>query len=241
VVKWIRDTTGRFPQRPHYASDELDQECENFITSFLKARHGAAQYPIETDDLAVLLEQETQELDLYADLSGEGEDVQGVTDFYPGAKPRVRIAKELSEASFRENRLRTTLTHELGHVKFHSFMWAMLGMQLSTGALREASPRCKRECILDAPRYDWMEWQAAYASGALLMPVSRLRQIVEQARVEMGAWSEISARTDVGGRLIKVVQDEFRVSADAARVRLAKRGYVVDRDAMPSLFDTNTS
>jgi hypothetical protein len=236
MVRWVRDTTGRFPQRPHYASSELDQECEVFVTSFLKARHGVVQYPIETDDLTVLLERETEELDLYADLSAEGDDVQGVTDFYPSGRPRVRIARELTEVESRENRLRTTLTHELGHVKFHSFMWAMLGMQLSTENLREVSPRCKRESILNAPTYDWMEWQAAYASGALLMPASRLRQVVEEARQEMDVWGEISARTDVGGRFIKIVQHEFRVSADAARVRLIKRGYMIDRNSAPSLF-----
>ncbi len=51
--------------------------------------------------------------------------MEGVTDFCPGEKPTVRIAHQLSEEPRRENRLRTTLTHEYGHVKFHAFLWAV--------------------------------------------------------------------------------------------------------------------
>src|SRR5437773_1779928 len=39
-MKWVTDTTGRFPRRPHYLPDELDAECEHIISSFLKDRHG---------------------------------------------------------------------------------------------------------------------------------------------------------------------------------------------------------
>ena len=38
--------------------------------------------------------------------------------------------------------------------------------------------QCKREKILNANRSDWMEWQAVYASGALLMPIGALRETV---------------------------------------------------------------
>src|SRR5215469_1392515 len=35
-------------------------------------------------------------LNLYCDLTGEGDEVHGVTEFFPGEKPQVSIARELS-------------------------------------------------------------------------------------------------------------------------------------------------
>jgi len=70
MVKYIPDRTGRFSQRPHYEPKELDRECENIIAGFLKERHGAAKYPVSTDDLTVLVERDTESLDQFADLSG---------------------------------------------------------------------------------------------------------------------------------------------------------------------------
>src|SRR4029077_10110301 len=84
MVKWFPDRTGRFSQRPHFEPKELDRECENIIAGFLKARHGAAKYPVSTDDLTVLIERDT-------DLSGYGRNVEGLTHFQPGRKPRVKI------------------------------------------------------------------------------------------------------------------------------------------------------
>lgn len=34
-MKWVRDKTGRFPQRPHYLPAEIDDECERQIRAFL--------------------------------------------------------------------------------------------------------------------------------------------------------------------------------------------------------------
>ncbi len=80
-------------------------------------------YPVETEALKTLIERDAEDLDVYADLSAYGHDVEGVTEFRPGSKPAVKIAAELTEDSKRENRLRTTLTHEYGHVRFHSYLF----------------------------------------------------------------------------------------------------------------------
>jgi hypothetical protein len=111
--------TNAFGRRPHYKPEELDRECEAIINGFLKGLYGEARYPVKTDDLTKLIERDAETLDLYADLSGYGMDVEAVTEFNPGRKPRVFIAAALSEPS-KENRLRTTLTHEYGHVHFHA-------------------------------------------------------------------------------------------------------------------------
>jgi hypothetical protein len=96
-MKWIRDATGRFRQRPFYSDEELDAECEIFAASLLRSRHGALQFPLSTDDLTVLIEREVDELELYADLSREGSAVEGVTEFRAARKPRVLISKHLSK------------------------------------------------------------------------------------------------------------------------------------------------
>ena len=114
-MRYVRDQTGRFGERPHYEPDELDVMFEDVVIGFLKGQHGKVEFPITTNDLTVLIEQDTDDLDPYADLSGYGETVEGVTEFLPGRKPRVRIARDLAEAGYRENRYRTTLTHKYGH------------------------------------------------------------------------------------------------------------------------------
>jgi hypothetical protein len=123
MVTYVRDLTGRFQQRPHYKPEELDRECESVITGFLKGLYGVARYPVDTEDLKTLIERDAEDLDVYADLSIYGPDVEGVTEFKPGRKPAVKIASVLTEDERRENRLRTTLTHEWGHVHFHAYLW----------------------------------------------------------------------------------------------------------------------
>ena len=96
-MKLVRDLTGRFRERPHYELDELEEECEQTAFTFLEERYGQVLIPIPTNALIVLVEQYTEDLDLFADLSGEGANVQGVTEFFTSGKPRVRIARELSK------------------------------------------------------------------------------------------------------------------------------------------------
>jgi hypothetical protein len=51
---------------------------------------------VPTEALTILIERDAADLDLYADLSGEGADVQGVTELAAGARPSVKIARELT-------------------------------------------------------------------------------------------------------------------------------------------------
>jgi hypothetical protein len=114
-VKLILDGTGRFPARPHYEIDELAEKSERLITSFLERRYGQIVIPVPTDALRVLIKREAAKL-LHADLSREGEEVHGITEFFPGRRPLVTIARELSVQPWRAHRERTMLTHEFGHV-----------------------------------------------------------------------------------------------------------------------------
>jgi hypothetical protein len=233
-MKLVRDTTGRFAERPHYEAAELDRECEKIICGFLKDRYGVADFPVSTDDLASLIEVEAQDLDLYADLSEFGANVEGVTIFVPGAKPKVRIAAALSEDPARENRLRTTLTHEYGHVHFHSYLFdqparsielfARTGPSGGPASGANVTQVCKRDTMLEASSSDWMEWQAGHVCGAILMPASRVRRLAREQFGENLVDGSVSSHTGQGGAIIEVIQGVFKVSRDAARVRLLRLG-----------------
>lgn len=223
MVKMVRDLMGRFAQRPYYLAEELDHECEEIVTAFLTARRGNVRFPITTDELSVLIEMEGADLDSCVDLSLYGDNVEGVTAFYVDREPDVMISDRLANDPRRENRLRTTLAHEFGHVRFHRHLWAE---KLATGDLfavqkdDDNKAICKRDTILNAPQSDWMEWQAGYISGAILMPVSAVRQLADEYCTPRGIYSAVDLQSDHGQVLVHSVKDEFQVSEEAARVRL---------------------
>ncbi len=238
-MRWVKDRTGRFAKRPHYLPDELDAECESTINAFLKKRHGGIRFPISTDDLTVVLEQNVDFLDLYAEPTDLGDDVEGVTDFYSSRKPTVKINKRLTEDSRLENRLRTTLTHELGHVLLHGFMFdgAVKPRSLFDVEEKPESNQCKRSNMLTASEADWMEWQAGFACGAYLMPITALTRAVQQFVQNEGIHGpRIFLQTDAGAALVDEVVKAFSVSKDAARVRLLRRGFLAETAEVKGLF-----
>jgi hypothetical protein len=236
-MREVRDTTGRFGLRPHYQPAELDRLCEALLVQFFKPTHGEIPIPIPTDDLTRLVERDVSDFDPGADLSEFGIDVEGVTEFRPGLKPRVRIAAELAYDARRVNRYRTTLTHEYGHVHFHGYLF---GIRSASDDLlqqaRSAVQVCKRETIIDARNTDWMEWQAGYVCGALLMPISLIRKAAGDFQEEHGIFGPIASATAEAADLIERVRSIFQVSADAARVRLTKLELLAAQARGPSLF-----
>ncbi len=222
---WVRDLTGRFPERPHYEPREIDFECENLITQFLLDRHGRVTFPISTDDLTLLIERDTDDLDIYADLSKVGDDIDGLTDFFFDKLPEVKVSQHLSRQTS-QNRLRTTLTHEYGHVHFHSFLWHNLQSSFFPKKNPEG-PRCRRQNIIGAQAKDWMEWQAGYASGALLMPKANLRMAINDYFSNKND-SLFGISADQIDEVILTVSAIFQVSNEAARVRLSQQGYILN-------------
>jgi len=222
-MRWVPDHTGRFRWRPWYDAGEIDGLCEDRVRRFLRARHGRVFYPLSTNDLTLLIEQEVDDLDLYADLSGMSKDggvVEGVTTFVRGHRPRVQIAQALSLDPRREVRLRTTLAHELGHALLHNVVGDRDDERLPFVPADETepapAPSCTPATLLGTGKTDWMEWQAGYASGALLMPCTAVRAIaILHATETTGPWS---------GPLIDHVMGHFLVSEAAAWVRLRQLG-----------------
>jgi Zn-dependent peptidase ImmA (M78 family) len=234
----VRDNTGRFAQRPYYTAGELDRECEQIISGFLTARHGQFRLPVTTDELSILIEQHDASLDSSVDLSDFGQDVEGMTAFYPDRSPEVSISERLAKDPRRENRLRTTLAHEFGHVHFHRDLWAE---KFTMGRLfdrrsTENKVICKRDSILEAKDADWMEWQAGYVSGAILMPVGPIRRFVSDFCGKRGLHAAVSLASEPGRQIMDDVMARFSVSEDAARVRLLKLGLLTTTAQQPSLF-----
>jgi hypothetical protein len=92
--------------------------------------------------------------------------------------------------------------------------------------------------MLDAAQTDWMEWQAGYVCGALLMPARSVRAIV-RTYCESHCLFGVIGQNDLHGRaLIEAVRGAFQVSGEAARIRLLKLGILGAASAGPSLFDT---
>ena len=57
------------------------------------------------------------------------------------------------------------------------------------------------------------------------MPISRLRGVISGYQETHGLFGPIVAGSEHGVGLINTVRTEFQVSADAARVRLARLSY----------------
>lgn len=237
-MRYVADKTGRFSQRPHYDPSELDKDCELIITQFIREHHGKLVVPIPTEALTSLIERDADDLDLFADLSSEGSDVEGITDFYRDRKPAVRIAKELSEHPRREHRLRTTLTHEYGHVKFHAYLWQVEPepLQLFGEQGNKRSTNCKRDTMLDAPRYDWMEWQAGYVCGAILMPVTEVKHVVAGYVDQYRLCGRLNVDHEDGIALKNLIASQFDVSEEAAMVRLLKLRYLTKEETSGNIF-----
>ena len=237
-IRWIKDPTGRFPERPFYRQEDLDSLSEEWIVDFLMERYGKVEFPVSTEDLTVMIEGDTSDLDQYADLSEEGEEgeeVQGLTLFYPDRKPEVRIAQELADVGYRENRLRTTLTHEFAHAKLHAGLWPFDQPRLFPDEQEAPGPRCRRPGEIGGYGTDWMEWQAGYVSGAILMPISLLTELVQEAFTAWGAFGSIPRNSAQATDLIARVARRFDVSTDAARVRLSQLDYLTDGSPARSL------
>lgn len=153
--------------------------------------------------------------------------MEGVTEFAPRKRPVVRISSALSVPNM-ENRLRTTLTHEYGHVHFHQFMFDDLQTQPQSLFPRQEQThtnKCHRDNIIGASERDWMEWQAGYACGAILMPSSALVESVKRFREENKLlYANLVLGSEHGQQLITLVTSTFQTSRDAARVRLLKKG-----------------
>jgi Zn-dependent peptidase ImmA (M78 family) len=217
----------------------LDDECERVAEELLLKRRGIVAYPISTDDLLFALDHQAS-VDHYADLDSDASgEIWGVTKFVKEGKPEVRINRRLSENPRLENPYRTTITHESAHVRFHGLLFATIEQ---TPRLFEDDNRnsqtCNRLQVESSAPYDWIEWQASYCSGALLMPVGAVRKLVTMfLRDRSVPVAKLRSSSRHGEGLVEEVMAQFKVSSLAAKVRLTKLGFLTDSEVVqPSLL-----
>jgi Zn-dependent peptidase ImmA (M78 family) len=225
-MKLLRDPLGRPIKRLYFKMEELDEQCERIIAEFMDRHSGGFRLPIPTDDIIRMIEAEANDLDLYADLS---ENVDGYTDYFTDRNPDVKISERLAPSRY-ENRLRMTLGHEYGHVRFHAPLWRKSGCD-SDRRPAARSWRCERDTIVTAPENDWMEWQAAYIGGALLMPRSYVLVMAGEIAVRDGSQFPLEADSESGRAMIARIMRRCQVSEQAARIRLLRLGLLTERRA----------
>jgi hypothetical protein len=74
----------------------------------------------------------------------------------------------------------------------------------------------------DAPATDWMEWQAGYVCGAILMPRTMVFKTVRSITGPHAPYGQIGVETPLGQELREALVEKFAVSHDAANIRLLK-------------------
>lgn len=236
-MKWIHDETGRFTVRPYYDTAEIDANCDALITDFLNKRYGFAKMPLRTEDLEGLVEIHTSDFDPFADLSNEGDGVEGVTYFITNKAPVVKISNGLSKHYSQENRRRTTLAHELGHVIFHSELVNQNILPEGNDADRTIQPiRCTRQNISAPRKADWLEWQAFYAAGAYLMPLSHIINLAQKIFDILKLVGPFLPSSSAGNGFLSRVVDSCHISSAAARVRLIQLGYLTENEAIATVY-----
>jgi hypothetical protein len=164
------------------------------------------------------------DLDYGADLEPG---VLGLTELRAGAKPSVRISRDLTDAALEVDqysgtlgRWRATLAHEAAHVLLHGFLFELnLGQEVMFDDLPAEDPRMlrclKRDVVFARRGRDPREVQANKGMAALLMP-----------KTLFGATARTMAQVMDEERLTGDIARMFEVSRQAGRIRLETLGFL---------------
>lgn len=221
-MKWLSDPTRRFIERPHFSEGEVQQRVEAAVSNCFSG--DKPLFPMSDNALDLLVDSLTGHYDPQADLHSHlGDDVEGVTIFRPGQKARVKISAHLFNDTYRRRR-RMTIAHEVGHVLLHCDLYTEdRTLDLFSDSAERGRVYCKQSTML--PGVDWMEWQASFAGGILLMPSAGVRSVMVELRgadVDRPIYPE-DRNAD---HIIRRISDRFDVSTDAAKVRLMQTGFI---------------
>jgi Zn-dependent peptidase ImmA (M78 family) len=116
----------------------------------------------------------------------------------------------------------------------HTYLFAAAASPGLFGDIKKSNLiQCKRETTLTTSQTDWMEWQAGYACGAILMPATHIRQLADDYRRKAELHGPVPPQSQHGRTMIESVMTRFQVSRDAARVRLSALGVLGLASATP--------
>jgi hypothetical protein len=163
-------------------------------------------------------------LDYAADLEPG---ILGLTELKAGAKPSIRISRDLTDAALEVDqysgtlgRWRATLAHEAAHVLLHGFLFEL---NLEQEALFDEAPagdarlfRClKRDVVFARGGHDPREVQANKGMAALLMPKGLFG----------AAARDMAPSMDEESLMVEIART-FEVSRQAGRIRLQTLGFL---------------
>lgn len=118
----------------------------------------------------------------------------------------ITLRSDVLERLRDPGRARFTFAHELGHVVLHGHV---LKSQ-QAAAFRDFTATARYQRPEDVPAYACPEWQANAFAAALLMPRDAVREYIRT----------LPAPHEVDASAAELVADRFRVSAQAATLRL---------------------
>lgn len=143
----------------------------------------------------------------------------------------VLIDRQLAEG-ISPGRFRFTMAHEAAHLACHA------QVRLSSGGLcRESNGgamfMCRTSDIAKSEEgrkektpEQWLEWQADYLAGAILMPARTIYSAVDIYLQQLGmdlnaaSWKEMLSRREPKAWITRYISYVFKVSIQAASVRL---------------------
>jgi hypothetical protein len=165
----------------------------------MNRRSGGFRLPIPTEELERLIEERADFIDTYAELPAG---IYGKTSLFYDRRPQVWISESIRRTAS-DHLARTTLCHEFGYVWLHGPLWR------EAGIVKAGSPGpvwiCNRDGLIDAPKPDWIEWQAGWVSGGILMPATELRARAAELAVRVNVRIPFGAMSREAGRLIYLV------------------------------------
>lgn len=212
----------------------IEREAQRLILDHLRKRREESDlFPVTAEDLVALVEEHARDLNVYDDISHLGADVEGVTFFSVGVRPTVQISPELSQAT-NQNRYKSTLAHELGHVVLHDPMFQLRRADGLFGSLQQAFSVSFRDGAVSDSQADLYESQAWHFCRCLLMPPSEVFQLVTKALGD--ELSEIWRESELGQQIISSSARTFGVSEALARIHLTKIGAITADRPAPNLF-----
>lgn len=139
-----------------------------------------------------------------------------------------------STEEMQAKRARFTLMHECAHHLLHQAYYSRLALSEDGAKVAYSVQRNEATRISfsgnETPWSDeqWLEWQANYLAGALLMPTDRLNSMLrDTCLLEEYRLQSRSARTEIGAFdfLAMRLAGEFGVNRPTARIRLEQSGF----------------
>ena len=222
-MRLIARADGR--RRIWYRADEIEQICASTLQDA-----GLLPGPPRCDvDIETLVESHLgAEVDYGVELPS---DVLGYTEFRE--TPLIAVNRSLTDAATANaaplgtvGRWRATIAHEAAHVILHA---ALFGVEPDQPGRPNTRPiRCPRASF-EAPTRsrDWREVQANMGMAALLMPRELFDREATEALSRRGpVMPPVSAHEPWLDVVVAVLANRFKVSKQAARIRLEVMGYV---------------